>query len=153
MLNSKIKEFQKILASIQAKMDNLLDQLKAENQLLERHELDSIKELLVEKQKEFKSLNQTMITLQEFLESENLDFNSDSIKPFILKCPLETQSIWQRFIETLRECQEQNLINGLLIMGMKNYNDKLLGLLTHTPQTYDKNAKLSGSVSTREHKA
>lgn len=149
----KFNAFQGILKNLQERLDNLLTQLSEEKALLEKHQLDEIEDILLKKQTEFKSLNIEMAKLQDFLNTENLDFNATGIQPFITSCPAALQQEWQQFLNTLRDCQEQNLVNGLLVMGLKNYNDKLLGLLTHTPQTYGGNSKMPNSVSTREHKA
>lgn len=153
MNTEKFYAFQKILKTLQERLDNLLTQLFEEKALLEKHHLDEIEAILIKKQTEFKSLNLEMAKLQDFLNTENLDFNASGIQPFIMSCPAVLQQEWQQFLNTLRNCQEQNLVNGLLVMGLKNYNDKLLSLLTHTPQTYGDNSKMPNAVSTREHKA
>ena len=154
MQNIEESALDSILNNIQHKLEHLSLQLDAEKKLLEQHDLDDIEPLLKEKQDEFQQLNTDIELLQNFFKAHNLDFTSDSINPFILSASQNLQAKWQRFISTLQSCQEKNLINGLLVMGMKNYNDKLLGLLTQqAPETYHPSPAHKKTMSTREHKA
>jgi len=143
-----------ILSSLQSKLIVLLEQLEAEKKVLENHTLENIECLLKEKQESFIHLNSDIDLLRRHLNENNLELTSQSIKPYIASASKALQKQWDLFISTLEECQEKNLINGLLVMGMKNYNDKLLSLLTQqTPQTYHPSQMKKKIISTREHKA
>ena len=99
-------------------------------------------------------LNTDIVLLQDFFNNKQLDFSSECINPYISSASQDVKDKWQLFINTLQSCQEKNLINGLLVMGMKNYNDKLLGLLTQqNPDTYHPSQPVKKTMSTREHKA
>ena len=143
-----------ILDTMQCKLERLDSQLEAEKRLLEQHTLENIDTLLKEKHNEFEQLNTDIVLLQDFFNNKQLDFSSECINPYISSASQDVKDKWQLFINTLQSCQEKNLINGLLVMGMKNYNDKLLGLLTQqNPETYHPSQPVKKTMSTREHKA
>tara|TARA_R110002110_G_scaffold33533_1_gene114754 strand:- start:70241 stop:70705 length:465 start_codon:yes stop_codon:yes gene_type:complete len=154
MSNDKNGSLENILDTIQSKLKRLDSQLEAEKRLLEQHTLENIDTLLKEKHNEFEQLNTDIVLLQDFFNNKQLDFSSESINPYISSASQDVKDKWQLFINTLQSCQEKNLINGLLVMGMKNYNDKLLGLLTQqNPETYHPSQPVKKTMSTREHKA
>ncbi len=154
MPDSQESTLKSILKNIQSKLQVLRVQLDAEKKILEQHALDDIEPLLKEKQNAFLQLNADIVLLQDFFHDNNVAFTAKNINPYIQAASTDLQKQWELFMTTLKDCQEKNLINGLLVMGMKNYNDKLLGLLTQqTPQTYHPSQIKRETVSTREHKA
>ncbi|HRE32667.1 MAG TPA: flagellar export chaperone FlgN, partial [Candidatus Berkiella sp.] len=66
-------------------------------------------------------------------------------------------NLWNDIKIALEQCDQKNLLNGMLITTIKNLNDVILRIMTQRPQesTYSnpQQNNQNGPISTREHKA
>lgn len=144
----------RLLVDLQNNLDHLTETLSQEKHLLESNAIDDLEPVLNQKDAQFRLLSEQTNQLKQLLASEALSFSFDSIEAILKDSSEQIKSQWNQFIQTLQQAQEANLVNGMLVMGMKNYNDKLLQLLTRRQNTYHpSNTGKQQPLSTREHKA
>lgn len=142
-----------LLNPIKANLEDLCHTLNEEKTLLEQQKIEALEPVLLEKEKQFKTLDQQTVGLKNFFNADDLSFSFDSVENLLKDAPENIKELWNQFIVTLQKAQEANLVNGMLVMGMKNYNDRLLQLLTQRSPTYGPNQTDQQPLSTREHKA
>lgn len=150
--HEKLFELEQIFYSIEIHMAKLQDSLTEEKSALEKQDLEAIAQSTFNKQQQFDKLNSYSDSLKIFLENENLPFCFESCQQLLQSAPSTLIEKWNHLVKKIQQAQEANLLNGMLVMGLKNYNEKLLHILTQTTQTYHPTQTNSQPVSTRERK-
>lgn len=146
------KTIEVLLSELHTQLEALCNTLTLEKSILQKHKLNELEPILTLKETQFDILNITIQKLKNLLDNHNLDFNKQGMETLLQGAPTTLMERWNTFITALQRAQETNLINGMLVMGMKNYNDRLLNLLTQTTETYHPNQQSKHSLSTRQHK-
>ncbi|MGE4348888.1 MAG: flagella synthesis protein FlgN [Candidatus Berkiella sp.] len=146
------KTIEVLLSELHTQLEALCNTLTLEKSILQKHKLNELEPILTLKETQFDILNITIQKLKNLLDTHSLDFNKQGMETLLQGAPTTLMERWNRFITALQCAQETNLINGMLVMGMKNYNDRLLNLLTQTTETYHPNQQSKHSLSTRQHK-
>lgn len=141
-----------ILSELHTQLEALCNTLVLEKSILQKHKLNELEPVLSLKETQFDALNGGIQKLKTLLDSQKLDFNIQGIEVLLQGAPRSLIERWNAFMAILQHAQETNLINGMLVMGMKNYNDRLLNLLTQTTETYHPNQQSKHPLSTRQHK-
>lgn len=141
-----------LLSELHTQLEALCNTLVLEKSVLQKHKLNELEPILTLKEKQFDDLNVSIQKLKNLLDSQKLDFSLQGIQTLLKDAPKSLIERWNTFMVILQRAQESNLINGMLVMGMKNYNDRLLNLLTQTTETYHPNQQSKQPLSTRQHK-
>lgn len=141
-----------LLSELHTQLEALCNTLVLEKSVLQKHKLNELEPILTLKEKQFDELNVSIQKLKNLLDSQKLDFSLQGIQTLLKNAPKSLIERWNTFMLILQRAQESNLINGMLVMGMKNYNDRLLNLLTQTTETYHPNQQSKQPLSTRQHK-
>lgn len=146
------KTIEVLLSELHTQLEALCNTLTLEKNILQKHKLNELEPILTLKETQFDTLNINIQKLKSLLDTKNLDFNKQGMETLLQGAPTILMELWNTFLTALKRAQETNLINGMLVMGMKNYNDRLLNLLTQTTETYHPNQQSKHSLSTRQHK-
>ncbi|MBN9286679.1 MAG: hypothetical protein BGO43_02290 [Gammaproteobacteria bacterium 39-13] len=152
--------FEKSLYDIHANLKLFIKTLDEEKALLEKHEMEKLEEALATKKNVIDSMHTVSMECQTLLNNVNFPFNEKSILQIISAFNRSKQetltALWQEIKNLLKLGDQKNLVNGILITTLKNYNDALLQICNLKPQdnTYsNQNNPYSPALSTREHKA
>lgn len=158
-LNSSfLINFESILRTLKLRLGFFQQFLDEEKELLNKQDLESLEASTLKKQTFINDVQTSMDELKNSLNSQA--FEEKNIKAIIdLYEPQKRQEIhnlWNEVKIALEECDQKNLLNGILITTMKNLNDVLLRIVAQRPSesTYSNQINHSSEpVSTREHKA
>jgi flagellar biosynthesis/type III secretory pathway chaperone len=154
-----LDEFEKTLNDMHENLEKFIQSLEQEKNLLEHHDAQKLHELIKGKQFYIDSIHQLSTQCQTLLNNAQFPFNEKSVLKVISQFPSHRQGDmskkWQAIKHLLKVSDQKNLVNGIIIATLKNYNDALLNLHTNRPKesTYSKAAaNYNPAVSTREHK-
>lgn len=159
-LNSTfLNNFENILLTLRSKLAAFQTFLDEEKQLLNQQDLAGLEAATLTKQTFIHEIQLSMNALKESLNSQT--FEEKNIHAVLDLYPHEKrqsmQALWNDVKQALEQCDQKNLLNGILITTMKNLNDVLVRLMTARPaeSTYSNSSQnnQSSPVSTREHKA
>lgn len=158
-LNSSfLNSFEAILRTLKLRLGFFQTFLDEEKQLLNKQDLEALEAATLQKQTFIHDVQTSMNELKESLNSQS--FEEKNIHAVLsLYAPQkqqEMQALWDDVKLALEQCDQKNLLNGILITTMKNLNDVLLRIIAQRPEesTYSNQpANPNTPVSTREHKA
>ncbi|MCS5711450.1 flagellar export chaperone FlgN [Candidatus Berkiella aquae] len=160
-LNSSfLNNFECVLLTLQAKLASFQQFLDEEKLLLNKQDMPALEAAVYQKQTHMNEVQMSMNELKECLNSQS--FEEKNIKAIIDLYPPHKQKIihnlWNDIKIALEQCDQKNLLNGMLITTIKNLNDVILRIMTQRPQestTYSnpQQNNQNGPISTREHKA
>lgn len=159
-LNSSfLNNFECVLLTLQAKLTSFQQFLDEEKLLLHKQDLPALEAATFQKQTHMNEVQMSMNELKECLNSQS--FDEKNIKAIIDLYPPHKQKIihalWNDIKIALEQCDQKNLLNGMLITTMKNLNDVILRIMTQRqPESTYSNPQQNngnGPISTREHKA
>lgn len=153
--------FEKSLYDIHTNLKLFIKTLDDEKELLEKHDIEKLEQSLTVKQTVIDSMQTVSTECQHLLSNFNFPFNENGILQIISAFGAAKQqaltALWQEIKKLLKLGDQKNLVNGILITTLKNYNDALLQICNLKPQdtTYSNqnNPYNSPALSTREHKA
>ncbi len=155
-----LENFEKTLLEIYQNLQQFIKTLDTEKSLLEQNKHEELDGSLATKRIIIESLEQISSQCQNLLSSAHFPFNEPSVLAIISQFPSHKQKglqeLWRNVKELLKTCDKKNLVNGVMITTLKNYNESMLQILTQRPKesVYTKqNTKSNSPVSTREHKA
>jgi flagellar biosynthesis/type III secretory pathway chaperone len=158
-LNSSfLNSFESILRTLKIRLGHFQIFLEEEKQLLNKQDLEGLEASTLKKQTFMNDVQTSMNELKDSLNSQS--FEEKNIQAVLsLYAPekrQEMQTLWDDIKLSLEQCDQKNLLNGILITTMKNLNDVLLRIIAQRPEesTYSNQpTNPSTPVSTREHKA
>jgi len=158
-LNSTfLHNFESILRTLKIRLSAFQQFLDDEKLLLNKQDLEGLEGSTLQKQTFINDVQTSMDELKESLNSQT--FEEKNIHAVLnLYAPQkrqEMQALWDEVKAGLEQCDQKNLLNGILITTMKNLNDVLLRIIAQRPTetTYsNKPNNPNGPVSTREHEA
>lgn len=158
-LNSSfLNSFESILRTLKIRLSSFQGFLDDEKQLLNKQDLEALEASTIQKQNFMNDVQTSMNELKDSLNSQS--FEEKNIHAVLsLYAPekrQEMQTLWDEIKLALEQCDQKNLLNGILITTMKNLNDVLLRIITQRPEetTYSNQPTNPNTpVSTREHKA
>lgn len=153
--------FEKSLYDIHANLKLFIKSLDEEKEVLEKQELQKLDAAVAKKQDIIDSMQSISTECQTLLGNFNYPFNEKSFLKIISDFEPEKQetltALWNEIKTLLKIGDQKNLINGVLINTLKNYNDALLEIcnLRIKDSTYSNqnNPTAQPALSTREHKA
>jgi flagellar biosynthesis/type III secretory pathway chaperone len=150
--------FEGILRKLQTRLALFQQFLDDEKLLLNKQDLEGLEASTLQKQTFINDVQLSMNELKESLNSQT--FEEKNIHAVLdLYAPEKRQemlSLWNDVKMALEQCDQKNLLNGILITTMKNINDVLVRIMTQrAPESTYSNQQNTptGTVSTREHKA
>jgi flagellar biosynthesis/type III secretory pathway chaperone len=151
--------FENILITLQEKLSAFVNFLDEEKLLLNKQDLAALEISTQQKQRYIHDVQTCMDALKACLNSQS--FEEKNIQAVIDLYPPEKRTtvlaLWNDIKVALEQCDQKNLLNGILISTMKNLNDVLLRIITQRPEeaTYSNqsNNNHKDTISTREHKA
>jgi len=158
-LNSSfLNSFESILRTLKLRLSFFQQFLDDEKQLLNKQDLEALEASTLNKQTFINDVQTSMNELKDSLNSQS--FEEKNIHAVLDLYPpqkrQEMQALWNEVKMGLEQCDQKNLLNGILITTMKNLNDVLLSIIAQRPQesTYSNQPNNPNTpVSTREHKA
>lgn len=158
-LNSTfLNNFEGILRKLKIRLGQFHQFLDEEKALLNKQDLAGLEASTLNKQTFIHEVQLSMNELKESLNSQS--FEEKNIHAVLdLYAPEKRQemlALWNDVKLGLEDCDQKNLLNGILITTMKNINDVLVRIMTQrAPEdTYSGQPNApTGTVSTREHKA
>lgn len=159
-LNSTfLNNFETILLTLKEKLSHFQAFLDEEKLLLNKQDLAALETATLTKQTFIHDVQLSMNDLKESLNSQT--FEEKNIHAVLDLYPPEKrqsmQALWNEVKQALEQCDQKNLLNGILITTMKNLNDVLVRMMTARPaeSTYSNTPQnnQNGPISTREHKA
>lgn len=158
-LNSTfLNNFEGVLRKLKIRLSQFQQFLDEEKLLLNKQDLQALEAATLQKQTHIHEVQLSMDELKNSLNSQT--FEEKNIQAVLdLYAPEKRQemlTLWNDVKLGLEECDQKNLLNGILITTMKNINDVLVRMMTQrAPEdTYSNQSNNpTGSVSTREHKA
>ena len=158
-LNSTfLNNFESILRTLKIRLQSFQQFLDDEKLLLNKQDLEGLEASTLNKQTFMNDVQTSMDALKDSLNSQS--FEEKNIHAVLdLYSPekrQEMQALWNDVKSALEECDQKNLLNGILITTMKNLNDVLLRIIAQRPAdtTYSNQPNNPNApVSTREHKA
>ncbi len=141
-----IPELLSLLKNIQQQSLELLEQLKQEKQALDDNQTEKLRDISTQKQRQLEQL-QALEHQRTGYISSNTDFNQ-------LIASSKNQALIKQWSETrgaIKNCQQQNEINGRILHKQGQMNLDILSILTghsqHSEQTYSSNGSQSRSSS------
>lgn len=150
--------FESVLRTLQLRLNFFQQFLDEEKELLNKQDLEALEASTLKKQTFINDVQISMDELKDCLNSQS--FEEKNIHAIIdLYEPQKRQeiySLWNEVKMALEQCDQKNLLNGILITTMKNLNDVLLRIVAQRPTEHTYSNQLNHSsepVSTREHKA
>lgn len=158
-LNSTfLNNFESILRTLKIRLNSFQQFLDDEKLLLNKQDLEGLEASTLQKQTFINDVQTSMDELKESLNSQT--FEEKNIQAVLnLYAPQkrqEMQTLWDDVKAGLEQCDQKNLLNGILITTMKNLNDVLLRIIAQRPAETiysNKPNNPNGPVSTREHEA
>jgi flagellar biosynthesis/type III secretory pathway chaperone len=156
-----LEEFEKTLSEIYDNLQQFILTLETEKSFLENSKYDELEASLEAKTLLIHTLEEIAVKCQALLSTAHFPFNETSINSIIAQFPAykqsDLQNKWVEIKELLKTCDQKNLVNGVMITTLKNYNNHMLHILTQRPKesVYSNQSKkmYTAAVSTREHKA
>lgn len=159
-LDVPVELFEGMLHSLYENLQHFSQTLDEEKALLEKNKSDELTQNLDTKRLLIEALDKISAQCGAFLGSQTNPFNERQMDSIIAQYPANKQlylrNLWQEIRTLLKTCNKKNLVNGVMITTLKNYNDNMLHILTRRPKedVYSNQVKKSQlAVSTREHKA
>lgn len=108
--------------------------LENEAQLLKQHDLNSLVDLLTQKQTQSEQINNLVQQIEtQFDLPSNLNELSKHIE--LQKFPQTTQQNLIKIVEVAEVCRNLNIRNGTTIQALDNINAQLTNLFTDNPAT------------------
>ncbi len=158
--NISVEAFEQLLQDMYTNLQQFSLMLDHEKNLLEKNNTEALDNSSANKQVIIESLDVISAQCQQFFQDKANPFSSAAVLEMIGKASPHKQQyltkLWQEITALLKECDRKNLVNGIVITTLKNYNNHLLDILTNRPKNdvYSNQAKkYKDAVSTREHKA
>lgn len=155
-----VEVFETFLQDMYTNLQQFAASLEIEKSLLEKNDTLGLDNNLVNKRVIIESLDVISAQCQQFFQGSTNTISEAAILNMIAMADLEKQryltKLWQDVKALLKECDKKNLVNGIIITTLKNYNNHLLQILTNRPRedVYShQNKKNKAAISTREHKA
>ncbi len=152
--------FEKTMHDLYENLQQFTITLDAERALLEKNKPDELEASIGTKQLIIESLDKISFQFQSYLGSAANTFTDNGMQRILSQFPANKQlylrDLWQQIKFLLKTCDKKNLVNGVMITTLKNYNENMLGIITNRPKeaVYGNQYKKSQlAVSTREHKA
>jgi len=139
-----------LLKSIQQHSQQLLQSLRQEKQALDNNQYEQLNQLALQKQATLEQLQE--LDRQRAAYAADKDFNqyiAESRNPALSRQ-------WETTRQAIRECQQQNEINGRLLSKRAQFNQDILAILSGRNETVtplynaqgnpDNHASLLGSI-------
>jgi flagella synthesis protein FlgN len=123
--------FLRILNHENEQAQQLLELLEQEFQLLKSAPGKSLEALLAQKKQQLKRVEQSVIAHQQFLKQQGLPNNRQGTESYLEACRDNTSlsMTWQRHLDLLQACQNQNEINGGAVAANQRQVNQALNLL------------------------
>ncbi len=123
--------FLRILNHTTEQVGILLELLKQEFELLKSSPGDALEALLARKKQQLKTVEQSVATHHQFLKQQGLSSDRRGTESYLEACSDNTSLLetWQRYLELLQACQEQNEINGGAVAANQRQVNQALNLL------------------------
>ncbi|MGD9592234.1 MAG: flagellar export chaperone FlgN [Candidatus Berkiella sp.] len=154
-----LDDFEKMLHDLYEHLQQFVKTLDAEKALLEQNKTTELDQSMSAKRLIIESLDKISFQCQSYFSNQSA-YSEKGILSIISHFPegkqLYLTDLWKEIKTLLKTCDKKNLVNGVMITTLKNYNDNMLSIITNRPKesVYGnkyKNNQLA--VSTREHKA
>ncbi len=124
-------QFLRILNQETEQAGILLELLKQEFELLKASPGDALDALLASKKQQLKSVEKSVVAHRQFLRQQGLSNDRQGTESYLEACSdnPSLQQTWQRYLELLQACQEQNEINGATVAANQRQVNQALNLL------------------------
>jgi flagellar biosynthesis/type III secretory pathway chaperone len=123
--------FLQILNHESEQAQSLLDLLKREYELLKSNPGKELEELLAQKQRQLKTVEQSVLAHHRFLQQQDLSSDRRGTESYLEQCgdnPSLTQA-WESYVALLQACHKQNEINGGAVTVNQRQVNQALNLL------------------------
>lgn len=158
--DDSLQSFENMLHNLYENLQQFMVTLDIEKTLLDQNKTDELDASLNAKQLIVEALDKINFQCQTYFNNASSTFSEKGMLEILSQFPHNKQlylfDLWQQIKALLKACDRKNLVNGVMITTLKNFNEQMLGIITNRPKesVYGNQYKKSQlAVSTREHKA